>query len=75
MGEPKVFLILIWLTRQTTSGSKERLICDFSRGEENAWWAFSLAPRACLKNAFSKMCGAICGRFCLNEGGVAGYVN
>ena len=31
--------------------------------------------RACLKNAFCKMCGAICGRFCLNEGGVVGYVN
>ncbi|WP_334294677.1 DUF6783 domain-containing protein [Anaerobutyricum hallii] len=32
-------------------------------------------PRACLKKAFCKMCGAICGRFRLNEGGVAGYVN
>ena len=51
MGEPKVFLILIWLrdTKQTTSGSKESLICDFSRGEENAWWAFSLAPRSQIR--------------------------
>ena len=31
--------------------------------------------RACLKNAFCKMCVTICGRFRLNEGGVAGYVN
>ena len=31
--------------------------------------------RACLKNAFRKMCATICGRFRLNEGGVAGYVN
>ncbi|WP_334297537.1 DUF6783 domain-containing protein [Anaerobutyricum hallii] len=31
--------------------------------------------RACLKNAFCKMCVTICGRFYLNEGGVAGYVN
>ena len=31
--------------------------------------------RACLKNAFCKMCITICGRFYLNEGGVAGYVN
>ena len=31
--------------------------------------------RACFKNAFYKMYVTICGRFCLNEGGVAGYVN
>ena len=31
--------------------------------------------RACLKNAFCKMCVTICGRFRLNEGGVAGYGN
>ena len=31
--------------------------------------------KVCLKNAFCKMCVAICGRFRLNEGGVAGYVN
>ena len=31
--------------------------------------------RACLKNAFCKMCVTICGRFRLNEGGVAGYAN
>ena len=34
-----------------------------------------LKSRACLKNAFCKMCVTICGRFRLNEGGVAGYVN
>ena len=32
-------------------------------------------PRACLKNAFCKMCVTIYGKFRLNEGGVAGYVN
>ena len=31
--------------------------------------------RACLKKAFRKMYVTICGRFCLIEGGVAGYVN
>ena len=31
--------------------------------------------RACLKKAFCKMCVTVCGRCCLNEGGVAGYVN
>ena len=31
--------------------------------------------RACLKKAFCKMCVTVCGRFCLNEGGVAGYIN
>ena len=31
--------------------------------------------RACLKNAFCKMYATICGRFYLNKGGVAGYVN
>ena len=31
--------------------------------------------RACLKNAFCKMYITICGRFRLNEGGVAGYGN
>ena len=32
-------------------------------------------PRACLKKAFCKMYVTICGRFCLIEGGVAGYAN
>ena len=32
-------------------------------------------PGVCLKNAFCKIYVTICGRFCLNEGGVAGYVN
>ena len=36
---------------------------------------YHIAARACLKNAFCKMCVTICGRFRLNEGGVAGYVN
>ena len=35
----------------------------------------NLYARACLKKAFCKMCVTVCGRCCLNEGGVAGYVN
>ena len=35
----------------------------------------NLDARACLKKAFCKMCVTVCGRFCLNEGGVAGYIN
>ena len=34
-----------------------------------------LKPRACLKKAFCKMCVTICGRFCPDEGVVAGYDN
>ena len=34
-----------------------------------------LYPIACLRNAFCKMYITICGRFRLNEGGVAGYGN
>ena len=36
---------------------------------------FSYNTRVCLKNAFCKMYAPLCGRFCLNKGGVAGYVN
>ena len=31
--------------------------------------------RACLRNHFCNLHAPICGRFYLNEGGVAGYVN
>ena len=31
--------------------------------------------RVCLKKAFCKMCVTICGRFCPDEGVVAGYGN
>ena len=31
--------------------------------------------RACLKKAFRKLRVPVCGRFCPNEGGVAGYGN
>ena len=31
--------------------------------------------RACLKKAFCKMCVTICGRFCPDEGVIAGYDN
>ena len=33
------------------------------------------SSRACLKKAFCKMCVTICGRFCPDEGAVAGYGN
>ena len=35
----------------------------------------AIRPRACLKKAFCKMCVTICGRFCPDEGAVAGYGN
>ena len=35
----------------------------------------SFVTRACLKKAFCKMCVTICGRFCSDEGVVAGYDN
>ena len=35
----------------------------------------TLFTRACLKKAFCKMCVTICGRFCPDEGAVAGYGN
>ena len=34
-----------------------------------------LRIRACLKKAFCKICVTICGRFCPDEGVVAGYDN
>ena len=34
-----------------------------------------IRTRACLKKAFCKMCVTICGRFCPDEGAVAGYGN
>ena len=37
--------------------------------------AFIKEARACLKKAFCKMCVTICGRFCPDEGAVAGYGN
>ena len=40
-----------------------------------AGMTFQIRARACLKKAFCKMCVTICGRFCTNEGGVAGYDN
>ncbi|WP_442861019.1 DUF6783 domain-containing protein [Blautia sp. 210702-DFI.1.159] len=36
---------------------------------------FQTRSRACLKKAFCKMCVTICGRFCPDEGAVAGYGN
>ena len=36
---------------------------------------FQTRSRACLKKAFRKLRVPVCGRFCPNEGGVAGYGN
>lgn len=36
-------------------------------------YVISLCVRVCLKKAFRSLHVPICGRFCLNEGGVAGY--
>ena len=36
---------------------------------------YGFCARACLKKAFCKMCVTICGRFCPDEGVVAGYDN
>ena len=41
--------------------------------EENKMCKYN--TRACLKKAFCKMCVTICGRFCPDEGAVAGYGN
>ena len=65
--------------------------CSFRRGDSltaaiiNSGTAFlstvfisnlsGFAARACLKKAFCKMCVTICGRFCPDEGAVAGYDN
>ena len=38
-------------------------------------WSGQCTARACLKKAFCKMCVTICGRFCPDEGAVAGYGN
>jgi len=48
--------------------------CGFFRGLP-VGTEFYGSARACLKKAFCKMCVTVCGRFFLNEGGVAGYVN
>ena len=54
------------------------LLFSFYKCHINSLLLFSKVhpyPRLCLKNAFCKMCVTICGRFRLNEGGVAGYFN
>ena len=53
------------------------LYCVMIRSAYLISWQSQGLPgiRVCLKNAFCKIYVTICGRFCLNEGGVAGYVN
>ena len=38
-----------------------------------AIFIFQTRSRACLKKAFRELRVSVCGRFCPNEGGVAGY--
>ena len=40
-----------------------------------ATFIFQTRSRACLKKAFCKMCVTVCGKFCPDEGAVAGYGN
>ena len=47
----------------------KKLICELRTFHDCA------GSRACLKRAFCKMCVTICGRFCPDEGAVAGYGN
>ena len=60
-------LQIIGISFQAFSGTLflSLMICSFK----------TCTSRACLKKAFCKMCVTVCGRCCLNEGGVAGYVN
>ncbi len=44
-------------------------------GVQIAGMILGAGSRACLKKAFCKMCVTICGRFCPDEGVVAGYDN
>ncbi len=52
-------------------------VLSFSMGlnYNKGWHIFQTCSRACLKKAFCKMCVTICGRFCPDEGAVAGYGN
>ena len=56
-------------------GNRMRVKYTAKWGLQIAEMIFQTRSRACLKKAFCKMCVTVCGRFCLNEGGVAGYVN
>ena len=56
-------------------GNRMRVKYTAKWGLQIAEIIFQTRSRACLKKAFCKMCVTVCGRFCLNEGGVAGYVN
>ena len=56
-------------------GNRMRVKYTAKWGLQIAEMIFQTRCRACLKKAFCKMCVTVCGRFFLNEGGVAGYVN
>ena len=67
--------------RRNSSPTLEGGVFLLEKDKNDSEWIYKLTdnriclPGACLKNAFCKMYVTICGRFCLNEGGVAGYVN
>ena len=46
------------------------------KSDKSKWQLLNIhCTRACLKKAFRELRVPVCGRFCLNEGGVAGYGN
>ena len=65
--------------KKTMSGrlGKNLMNLDFPlvQEKEGGTQEFLMRIRACLKKAFCKMCVTICGRFCPDEGAVAGYGN
>ncbi len=53
---------------------REQLCCGAIRGYQ-VRGKILFDPRACLENAFCKMCVTVCGKFVQDEGVVAGYDN
>ena len=56
-------------------GNRIRAKYTVKWGVQIAGMIFQTRSRACLENAFCKMCVTICGRFHPDEGAVAGYGN
>ena len=56
-------------------GNRMRVKYTAKWGLQIAEMIFQTRSRAYLKKAFCKMCVTICGRFCPDEGAVAGYGN
>ena len=56
-------------------GNRMRVKYTAKWGLQIAEMIFQTRSKAYLKKAFCKMCVTICGRFCPDEGAVAGYGN